>query len=283
MAAGLFLAGAAASAQATGLAWCEVVTSGVPADLAPFYERTLGWTAEKTGGGPRDAMVFRRGGRPVAGISHRAGVKRSAPRARWVAFFQGAAADSVARAADAGGREPTASHAGATQAWRLALLADAEGAVFGLAEPTGRDADPTRGFWPVLLARDTHRAADFYRGILGGAREDEARTPLFAGDFLLTDAGGPWAGVQPAGMSGRAGWVVLVAVGNIDAATATARREGGRILRAPGLDLIGGRVAVIADPAGAVFGLCEAIPTRGAGATAARRAASAYEVEALSR
>ena len=281
IAAGLFLAGGVAPALAAGQARCELVTSGAPTDLAPFYERTLGWTAEKTGPNALDAVIFKRGGRPVAGISHRAGVKMSAPRSRWVAFFQGGAG-SATRTAEAGGRELESSHPGATATWKLSLLTDAEGAVFGLAQAMAEGAETARGFWPVLLARETPSAAEFYRGVLGGERADETRTPLFPGDFLLTAGGRPWAGVQPAGVSGQAGWMVLIAVGDIEAATAAARRAGGRVLRAPQIDLIGGRVAVIADPAGGVFGLCEALPTRQRSAATPGTAAS-YEVEALSR
>ncbi len=280
----LLFGGIAGAARGADLLRAELLTNGIPAELAPFYERTFGWTSERTGKGARDGVVFSRNGRPVAGVSYRAGELMERLRARWVPVF--AVADPEATSAQTRARGGAVLAPEWAGAGRGALLVDGEGAAFAVI--ARGEAEPVRGLWPVVLARDTGGAATFYREVLGGEARGEPRTPLFAGDFLLSAEGRDWAGVQPAGVSGGAGWMVLVGVADIEATTREARRAGGRVLREPKIDLIGGRVAVIADPAGGVFGLYESLPVRAprGGAAAGKipaSAAPAYEVEALSR
>jgi uncharacterized protein len=272
--------GCALLARGAELVWVELLTNGIPAEMAPFYERTLGWTSERAGNGARDGVVLSRNGRPVAAVTYRAGEKMERMRSRWVPFFAVEGVDAAGSAADRlGGRVVETEHRGHGPAGSAILLTDAEGAVFGVVR-RGDGAEPALGFWQVVLAREPVRAARFYRELFGAEVRDDARTPMFPHDFLLRSAGRDLAGVQPVAIAGGAGWVVLIGVADIDAATRAARREGGRVLRAPTIDLIGGRVAVIADPVGGVFGLYESLPLRGP-MRLGTKAGETFEVEAL--
>ncbi len=270
------------SARAAELVWVELLTNGIPAEMAPFYERTLGWSSERTGPGARDAVVLSRNGRPVAAVTYRAGERMEGLRGRWLPFFahEGAAELGREAAGRPGGGLVEASHGGAGPASGARLWADAEGAVFGLVSRREGGVEPARGFWPVLLAREPAMAARFYHELLGLEVRDETRTPMFAFDFVLRAQGRDLAGVQPTGVSGGAGWMVLIGVADIDAVTRAARRAGGRVLREPTIDLIGGRVAIIADPVGAVFGLYESLPL-GAPVRSGAVAAETFEVEVI--
>ena len=55
----------------------------------------------------------------------------------------------------------------------------------------------------------------------------------------------------------RAHWLSYVRVDDMDASTARLVALGGRVLVEPRVDRHGGRVAVVADPLGAPFGLLE--------------------------
>ena len=78
----------AAGAWATGEgAWMELVTNGVPADLAPFYRDTFGWTSRPAGEGARAPVVLLRGGRPVAGIAYHDAGDATRIRSCWTGFF----------------------------------------------------------------------------------------------------------------------------------------------------------------------------------------------------
>ena len=215
------LGGLAASARGAELAWVELTTSGAPASAATFYEKTFGWTAERLGEGDWDPVVLRRGDRVIAGVAHRQGERLAKARTRWLGFF--AAEDAAAvekRAEEAGGRVIEESHRGAAVGAKQVLLADGEGAVFGLVSGLADGTKGGRGVWPVALANDTPAAAKFYHTVLGGEVRDEKRTPMFRGDFLLMEGAQAWAGVQPASVGGRAGWIFLIGVADIDATVA---------------------------------------------------------------
>ena len=253
----------------SALAWADLLTSGSPAEMAPFYTKVLGWTAEKTGEG-RDAYVrLSNQGRPVAGIAHRPSGSPGLPRTRWLGFLavpdlagatsrataQGATVLLPARTGPGGGEQ--------------AVLADPEGATFGLlavatAGGTESGAAPGEWLWPALLADDAFKAADFYGTLLGLQIVDDTRTPLFVGDLLLNGGARARAGVVALpGRSGkRPGWLGFVRVANLDATVRAAEKAGGRALHQPRIDLMGGRLAVVADPWGAVFGLIEITPDR---------------------
>jgi predicted enzyme related to lactoylglutathione lyase len=256
-----------AATGGTRLVWAELLTSGRPADLAAFYAAALGWTAEPEGEGSAARIRLENRGRPVGGISFRRDVSVGLPLARWVGFL---AADDVAGAtarAEAAGAKVLVPARDWPGLGAQAILADPEGATFGLAtRPAGAEPEAAAGdwAWPGLLAKDPFAAADFYGALLGCGLADDRRTPLFIGDLLLVAGGRPRAAVMALpGSSARVpGWIWFVRVSEIESVTRRVEKEGGKTLRKPGVDLMGGRLAVVSDPWGAVFGLIE--PTGGA-------------------
>ncbi len=255
---------AEASRSAGKFAWAELLTSGVPGELAPFYADVLGWTAETVGEGDYAYVRLSHLGRPVAGIAHRADAEPGVRRARWVAFLSVAdVAESVRRVTEAGGRvlAPAATWPGRGE---QAVVADAEGVALGLLAMQGEAeneyaAEEGEWMWPLLLTRRPDTALGFYRAALGYDVAPEGRTPLFQADFIFARGVRARAGVMlmPARTGGRAGWLGLVRVGGLEATLAKVRARDGRVLQGPTDDLIGGRVAVVADPRGGVFGLVQ--------------------------
>ena len=271
-----------ATARGAELAWVELATSGSPASAAVFYEKTFGWTAERSGDGGWDPVLLRRGDRVVAGVAHRQGERMAKARTRWLGFFSAEDAGAVEKkVVEFGGQVVEREYRGAAAGAKQALFSDGEGAVFGVVSGLTDGGRSGRGFWPVALARETPAASKFYQLVLGGEVRDEKRTPMFRGDFLLTEGDEVWAGVQPASVGGRAGWIFLIGVADIDATVKAARREGARVWREPVVDLIGGRVAVLSDPMGGVFGLYETLPVAPRKASGAVK--GSYEVEAISQ
>lgn len=244
--------------------WNELLTSGVPSEAAPFYAGVLGWEAETVGEGAYAAVVMSAHGRPVAGIVHRADSQPGARRARWLAFASVAdVAAAVKASTDAGGRVlvPAAAWPGRGE---QAVVADVEGAPFGLiAARVGDGGDYAAAdgewIWPILFSRRPEAALEFYPKTLGHEVHPERRTPLFQGDFILSRGVRARAGVMvlPSRSGGRPGWLGLVRVADLEATLTKARELGGRVLHGPTEDLIGGRVAAVADPQGAVFGLVQ--------------------------
>src|SRR4051812_20592833 len=102
--------------------------------------------------------------------------------------------------------------------------------------------------WVTALQPDCHAGADWYSRVLGWDCE-------FAdGYFTARVRGREVAAVapHPAG-NPQAAWITNVYAEDPDVTAETARQSGGTILAEP-FDVTGGRLAVIADPTGAVFG-----------------------------
>lgn len=119
--------------------------------------------------------------------------------------------------------------------------------------------------WIDVLQPDVAATKAFYGGLFGW--EFEARTPEGApmayayarkDGLLVAGVGGPPAG------DGTSGWTSYVWVDSADDTAAAVLAAGGEVL-APPVDIPrSGRVAVCADPSGAVFGLWQAAELRGA-------------------
>jgi predicted enzyme related to lactoylglutathione lyase len=257
---GGLLSATAITAEAGRVAWVDLLTSGVPAEEAVFYTKVLGWTMEQAGTPQSPYVILSRAGRPVAGVAYRGAEEVGAARNRWLGFFavaEPAAAAARAEAAGAVVLMPARCWPGRGE---QVVLADAEGATFGLMETVAGAAEGYGGWgWATLVAVNPEEEVKFYADLLGAAVADDGRTPMFSGDFLLSSGGRATAGVTalPQQAGRRAGWLWFVQVAEIDAVVREVERQGGRVLRKPGIDLMGGRLAVVADPRGAVFGLIE--------------------------
>jgi predicted enzyme related to lactoylglutathione lyase len=113
--------------------------------------------------------------------------------------------------------------------------------------------------WIDLMVPDPRMAMDFYGALLGW---DFADLGDEAGNYILCSL----EGRQVSGI-GRtpqdqpdmpAAWTTYLATSDADKTVATARGAGGQIMVAP-MDVFNeGRMAIVADPTGAVFGLWQA-------------------------
>jgi uncharacterized protein len=120
--------------------------------------------------------------------------------------------------------------------------------------------------WVDIVQPDLDATMSFYGGLFGW--QFERRTPPEAptgyayarlDELLVAGVGGP-----PAGAGDPTGWTTYVWVESADDTAAAITAHGGRVLAAP-VDLPrAGRVAVCADPWGAVFGLWQPAQNRGA-------------------
>ena len=120
--------------------------------------------------------------------------------------------------------------------------------------------------WIDLVQPDIDTTMAFYGGLFGW--DFEVRTPPSAPSayayarkdgLLVAGVGGPAASDgEPAG------WTTYVWVDSAEETAAAVVAAGGRLLSPP-MDIpVAGRVALCADPSGAVFGLWEAAENRGA-------------------
>lgn len=110
--------------------------------------------------------------------------------------------------------------------------------------------------WVDLSTPDLEEAATFYHHLFGWAIQ---RSTSVMGEYLIASVGDR----QVAGMMGQGQglegqppvWTVFVSVDDIDATMTTTREAGGEVLTAPFSIPGNTRVAVVADPGGAMLGV----------------------------
>jgi predicted enzyme related to lactoylglutathione lyase len=227
--------------------WVDLGTSDV-AGATAFYGGLLGWESEDRGG----YRLCRLGGREVAGI-------HAHEPDQGVGWGCSIAVDDLEaateRARKLGARvvtEPTE----VPPSGRTSAIADPTGAVVSLwqagTEIGARVVNDVGAWsWSELVTPDLDAARAFYAGLFGWTAEENPgptpRTSFRLGRLLIGGAHAPNPGE---GDSPR--WTVAFRVADVDQAVADAGRLGGSVLLAP-MDIPIGRMAILADPAGAAF------------------------------
>jgi predicted enzyme related to lactoylglutathione lyase len=116
------------------------------------------------------------------------------------------------------------------------------------------------------LQKDVDRAIAFYQGIFGWTMSGPGSTPSGGRYYVAQLHGDDAAGIgsqQPSSPM-PAAWTQYVAVTSIEKALDPVGKSGGKVLVPPTDVPPAGRLAVVADPAGAVIGLWEARDRKGA-------------------
>ena len=122
-------------------------------------------------------------------------------------------------------------------------------------------ATPGRFVWYELITTDVAAARDFYADVIGWGAHD-ASTPALA--YTVFTAGEALAGglmelpAEARKMGATSRWMGYVAVASADATADQIKRLGGAVY-VPPTDSNIGRVAVVADPQTATFGLVEGL------------------------
>jgi len=125
--------------------------------------------------------------------------------------------------------------------------------------------------WADLIVPDQQAALDFYRDLFGW--QGEIGPPETGGYSVCTLHGKPVAGIMKAmnpdgsipDPAPPVAWTTYLASRDVDAALGEVADGGGQVMM-PAMDVMTlGRMAVVADPAGAGFGLWQARDFPGAG------------------
>jgi predicted enzyme related to lactoylglutathione lyase len=251
-----------------------------------FYGGLFGWefTDAMPAGSPAAYYIARRDGGDVAAVS---GAGDGAlPVAAWNTYIRvDSADDTVARSRDAGATVLEAPF-DVTDAGRMAVLADPEGAVFCIWEALQhRGASVVNSHGSVnfndLVSRDPAGAQAFYGAVFGWQTLTMGSASFWTlsayGDHLeaanpgtrqgMDEMGAPGfidvvatlASIDPTDTTTPAQWGVTFAVDDVDAIAATAATLGGEVLTAP-VDAPWSRMATIRDPQGATFVASQFVP-----------------------
>lgn len=239
--------------------WADLTTLDQDAAKA-FYAALLGWEIDDS---PVDASTSYSmaaiGGRLVAGISPQPRQQRDngvAPM--WSSYVTVQDADTAVKRAQELGGSVHAPAFDVMDAGRMAVIQDPQGAYFLVWQPgqhigAGLVNAPGALAWNELGTPDMNGAARFYGDLFGWSTSPmEGDMPYLV---VKNAAGHSNGGIRPPMPPGTPPfWLVYFAVDDIDAAVARVTELGGAVLGEP-TDIGIARIAVAADPQGAVFAL----------------------------
>jgi predicted enzyme related to lactoylglutathione lyase len=243
--------------------WVEMVTPDL-ASAKRFYSGLFGWTFRDIHVGKTPYAVALLDGRPVGGLHQRLEQNIEQKRPTWLAFIAVRDVDAAKRTALEHGAKVVFEPRTFPQRGRQAVFADPEGAVFavlasGSGDPPEVLSAPGEWIWSSLHAKDPDAGAAFYQALFG---YDVFDVPSDDGldHVILSSDDYARASVNsfPKDSSRRhSHWLNFVRVVDAVDAAAKAVALGGRVLVEPHIDRHGDKVAVVADPTGAPFGLME--------------------------
>ncbi len=232
-----------------------------PAASTGFYTKLFGWTSRKLEAEGRSYTVLLSGGRPIGGIAQGPPAPENSPGARWIAYISvpdtGKAADAVVAAKGrlVAGPRPV------PERGVHAIVADSEGALFGLMTSSAGDPEDflpeiNEWMWLTLFARDPGAAIAFYRAVAGWEEQPDERTE-YPDDYILSSGGHARAGLCRMSADSRqdSAWVGFVRVNDIKEMVARATELGGRSIIESGTGTPGEGIAILADPLGGLFGV----------------------------
>jgi uncharacterized protein len=243
--------------------WAELITPDL-ASARKFYAGLLGWTFQDMSTGDTQYAIALANGERVGGIVQhpiKAGVKR---QPSWLTFIAVQDVDATTRLARSSGGTVVQAPRTYNSRGRQAILRDPQGAAFAImasysADPADFLAAPGEWIWSSLLASDAGTDAAFYQTLFGYEVYDLESEDGQEHVILSTDNYAR-AGVNtlPADAVRRhPRWLNFVRVADAAGAAARTVALGGSVLVPPRVDRHGGRIAVLADPSGAAFGVME--------------------------
>jgi predicted enzyme related to lactoylglutathione lyase len=242
--------------------WAELFTEDVSAAVR-FYGKAFGWSfKEFPAERGRGYTLALSDVEPVGGMLQREHASEKQPGSRWLGMISVPDVKAAARyAADHGGKVVVSPRLLAGRG-EVALLADPEGAPFGVIHSSSGDppdylAGDKQWVWIELWAKNPKAMADFYSGLAGYQLEPVQRPDGSLGYFLAS-GGYTRCGIIPSPVPSVApAWLPYLRVEDVKAATKQAEEAGARVVVPPSAAVRDGRLALIVDPTGAALGLAE--------------------------
>ena len=239
----------------------HTLTSGDLEASKKFYATLLGWQYSDTTVLGKKYTVARLGKQPVAGMRG-PDPELGKTASHWLPYMSAPDVDATVTKAKASGAKILAGPVDVGTLGRAAVLADPQGAPFGVVRLSAGDpADPAQPienafFWNEYLTHDLDATLAFYNGLFpyemttSKSEENAAYVVLKsdrprAGVFRLPDS---QSQVPP-------NWLPYVRVSDPAAMAARVAGLGGRVLLEPTPKHRKGSLAIVSDPSGAVVAL----------------------------
>jgi len=239
--------------------WVDLVTDNLVA-AQTFYTGLFGWRFTMVD----EYAIGLNEERPICGMFQRQRPKDQTAQPRWFGYISTASVGKAERAVKRLRGRVLAAPKKFPERGEQAVFADPEGAVFGVLKSSSGDpedflAEPGDWIWVQLLTRDARKAAEFYRAVAGYDVVQNAANNRLS-DYVLVSEGYARATIRTISSENSQAqptWLPFVRVKNVAESVAKAKELGGEVRIAPKPELFDRKVAVVADPTGAVIGLLE--------------------------
>ncbi len=248
--------------------WVDLSTTDLDG-AKEFYRQVLGWESNEQTDTDGNVIyhMFTQGGKIAAGVMSSANGTPSA----WTTYFQTTNIGETVEAAKAAGGSVMVEPMQVMDGGHMALIADDQGAVFGLWQPgthKGADEYIKPGFygWNELATHDMTRAKAFYGAVFGWMSEDTDMTGdgTMYTSFMIdgkTDVHDNFVGggmaITPEMGDTAPNWSAYFSVADIDAAVENVQEAGGTVV-VDKMDIPEtGQVVGVTDPQGAFLYLIQ--------------------------
>jgi hypothetical protein len=238
--------------------WVDLGTPDLEA-AQRFYGDLLGWTFADSGEESGHYTMCLRDGLPVAAMAPQ---REPNDPTKWSTYLASDDADrTAARITEAGGQLQTEPMDVFDQG-RMLYAEDPTGAGFGVWQGKGhigarRVNEPGSFIWNEVHSRDAAATDAFYAAVFDYEVEQMGDGEQF--DYMLYKVGDQVIGGRNKLGDDKTppGWLTYFAVDDPDSAVDAVRSSGGSVVTEPH-DSEYGRIAVVADPWGAVFAVIQA-------------------------
>ncbi len=244
--------------------WHDLLTD-TPEASKHFYSELFGWEFQELGidlGFFRTVnyTLIRHNGELIGGMVDQSRLDSEADISQWVVLISVVDIEQATDALEAAGGNVFTPPTDLAERGRIAVVADAQGALFAMLET--RDGDPADKepadgafLWDEIWSANVDETAEFYQSIIDYEIGEKSVNADRVYRFLSTD-GKPRAGILTNPVDGlKPLWVTYIRVEDPAAITARVEELGGQILLEVQDRELGGQVALIAGPSGAGIAL----------------------------
>jgi hypothetical protein len=246
--------------------WADLFTSEFDA-ARKFYAETFGWEWRWVSQHPKHRYgIFYSDGHAVAGVAHYVPPETKEAYGRWIHYLSVEDVTSAVTGVETRGGRVLLSRRSVPNRGDFAIVADAEGAPFGVLRSSSGDPPDYRAqigewLWVGLFARDADAASKFYASLFGYEvydykGDDDGADVL---EFVLAAGGHSRAGVGQlsAQSESKPTWLGSVRVDDVAATLERARSAGGEVVYEANPEDMASHLSVIVDPFGATVGVMQ--------------------------